>query len=52
MNVRISKVDFLCESVDWAGKKCLLSILTAVRINWVEFRENVMAFPRDKENCL
>ena len=44
-----SNVDFLWESVDWARKKCLLSILTGFPIKWVDFRENVRDFPRDKE---
>ena len=32
-------------------KKCPLSVLTGVRFKRVEFRKNVWAFPRDKENC-
>ena len=32
-------------------KKCLLSTLMGVRIKQVGFRENVRAFPREKENC-
>ena len=30
---------------------CRLSVLTGVRIKRVESRENVRAFPRDKEKC-
>ena len=32
-------------------RECRLSVLTAVRIKRVQFRENVRAFPRDKEKC-
>ena len=32
-------------------RECRLSVLTGVRIKRVQFRENVRAFPRDKENC-
>ena len=31
--------------------KCLLSVLTGVRIKRVKFRENISAFRRDKGNC-
>ena len=41
----------LCESVDWARNKCPLTASTGVRIKRVEFRENVRASPRDKDNC-
>ena len=40
------------ENFDRARNKCPLSTLTGVRIKQVECRENVSAFPRDKENCL
>ena len=32
-------------------RECRLSVLTGVRIKRVQFRENVRAFPRDKEKC-
>ena len=31
--------------------KCLLSVLTGVRIKRVKFRENISTFRRDKRNC-
>ena len=31
--------------------KCLLSVLTGVRIKRVKFRENISAFRRNKRNC-
>ena len=45
------EVKFLWESIDWARNKWSLSALLGVRIERVEFTENVRAFPRDKENC-
>ena len=45
------EVNFLWESIDWARNKWSLSALLGVRIERVEFTENVRAFPRDKENC-
>ena len=30
-------------------RECRLSVLTGVRIKRIQFRENVRAFPRDKE---
>ena len=37
-------------TVDWVRNKCPLSAITGVCIKRVEFRENVRAFLRDKEN--
>ena len=34
-----------------ARTKCPLSALTGIRVKPVEFRENVWAFSKDKENC-
>ena len=31
-------------------ENCPLSVLTGVRIKWVNFRENIRAFCRDKRN--
>ena len=49
-SVRIGEVGFLWESVDWGRNKCLLSVLTGVRIKRVKFWENIRTFPRDKDN--
>ena len=42
----------LYENLFTGQEKCMLSALTSASIKQVEFRENVRAFPRDKENCL
>ena len=39
------------KSVDWAEQVSPLSVLTGVRFKWVEFRENVRTFARDKQYC-
>ena len=41
----------LYENLLIAQIKGPLSALTGVRIKYVEFRENVRAFHKDKENC-
>ena len=49
-SVRISEVDSLRESFDWARNKCLFSGLTGVHVKQVALIEKFSCFPRNKEN--